>query len=173
MAISLYDATVAGFIRTVMALEGVLAKGVTHCETAGIDAASVVDTRVHADMLPFRYQVVAMTQHSVGAINGARAGVFTPPSGLKSHDYKDLQALLAEARGSLEAMSPDEINALEGRDMEFRMGAMVMPFTVEAFLLSFSVPNFHFHAATAYGILRAKGVPLGKRDYLGQLPIRG
>jgi Domain of unknown function (DUF1993) len=47
-----------------------------------------------------------------------------------------------------------------------------MPFVAEGFLLSFSLPNFHFHATTAYDILRSKGVPLGKRDYLGQLRLK-
>ena len=44
-----------------------------------------------------------------------------------------------------------------------------LAFTSETFLLSFSLPNFHFHAVTAYDILRTRGVPLGKRDYEGRL----
>jgi hypothetical protein len=47
-----------------------------------------------------------------------------------------------------------------------------MPFRVEDFLLSFSTPNLHFHATTAYDILRSKGVPLGKRDYMGQMRLK-
>jgi hypothetical protein len=47
-----------------------------------------------------------------------------------------------------------------------------LAFTSETFLLSFSLPNFHFHAVTAYDILRARGVPIGKRDYEGQLRTR-
>ena len=47
-----------------------------------------------------------------------------------------------------------------------------LAFTSETFLLSFSLPNFHFHAVTAYNILRSRGVPLGKRDYEGQLRTR-
>lgn len=45
-------------------------------------------------------------------------------------------------------------------------------FTSETFLLSFLLPNFHFHAVTAYDILRTRGVPIGKRDYEGQLRTR-
>ena len=52
--------------------------------------------------------------------------------------------------------------------MCFSMGDMRMDFTAEEFLLSFSQPNFYFHATTAYDILRWKGVPLGKRDFLGR-----
>jgi hypothetical protein len=47
-----------------------------------------------------------------------------------------------------------------------------LAFTSETLLLSFSLPNFHFHAVTAYDILRSRGVPLGKRDYEGQLRTR-
>jgi uncharacterized protein len=56
--------------------------------------------------------------------------------------------------------------------MVFQLGNLKMPFVAEGFLLSFSIPNLHFHATTAYDILRMKGVPLGKRDYLGQLRMK-
>ena len=61
---------------------------------------------------------------------------------------------------------------LLGRDVVFRLGSREMPFVAEEFLMSFSLPNFHFHASTAYGILRAKGVPIGKRYYLGRLRMK-
>ena len=47
-----------------------------------------------------------------------------------------------------------------------------IPFTAEGFLLSFSLPNFYFHATTAYDILRSKGVPIGKRDFLGRMRLK-
>ena len=36
----------------------------------------------------------------------------------------------------------------------------------------YALPNFYFHATTAYAILRKNGVPIGKGDYLGQLPLQ-
>jgi len=42
----------------------------------------------------------------------------------------------------------------------------VVPFTAENFALSFSLPNFHFHATTAYDIRRMNGVTIGKRDFI-------
>ena len=47
-----------------------------------------------------------------------------------------------------------------------------LPFTAEGFLMSFSLPNFFFHATTAYDILRHKGAPLGKRDFMGRLTLK-
>ena len=72
----------------------------------------------------------------------------------------------------LKAMSPDEVNALSGKDVVFQMRDFKVPFTAENFILSFSLPNFHFHATTTYDILRTKGVPLGKRDYMGALRMK-
>ena len=54
-----------------------------------------------------------------------------------------------------------------GRPMRFEFREFQMDFAAEDFLLSFSQPNYAFHAATAYDIFRMKGVPLGKRDFLG------
>lgn len=51
--------------------------------------------------------------------------------------------------------------------MRFTFGERHLDFAAEDFLLSFSQPNFYFHAATAYDILRWKGVSLSKRDFMG------
>ena len=172
MTISLYDVSVASFLRMLGAVSGFLDKGLAHCEANGIDPATLVETQLKDDMLPFMFQVVSVAHHTRGAIAGAKAGVFSPSSGIGTLDYAGLQKLVADARSALQAMTPDEINALEGRDMVFQLGERQMPFTVPAFLMSFSIPNLHFHATTAYDILRQAGVPLGKRDYLGALPMK-
>jgi hypothetical protein len=63
------------------------------------------------------------------------------------------------------------VESLEGNQVVFSIGDFKMPFTATNFVLSFSLPNVFFHATTAYDILRMKGVPLGKIDFLGQLRI--
>ena len=68
--------------------------------------------------------------------------------------------------------TPDAVNALGGRDVVFHLGEHKLPFTAEGFLMSFSLPNFYFHATTAYDILRTNGVPLGKRDFMGRLKMK-
>jgi hypothetical protein len=60
-----------------------------------------------------------------------------------------------------------------GRDMRFEFGTRRMDFTVEDFLLSFSLPNFYFHSSAAYGVLRNQGLKVGKTDYLGKLRLKG
>jgi hypothetical protein len=170
MAITLYDLSVGCFLQTLGGVEGFLAKGLAHFKEKGVDPNEIVETRLFADMLPFRFQVAAVAHHSAGALQGAAAGAFAPPAA-STADYAGLQKMVTDARTSLEALKPEEVNALEGKDVIFSVRDMKMPFKAEGFLQSFSLPNFHFHATTAYDILRLKGVPLGKRDYMGRMKL--
>jgi hypothetical protein len=106
-------------------------------------------------------------------MEAAKNGVFSPPSAKPDLDYAGLQSLVTEARDELSALKPDAVNALIGRDVIFKVGDRTMPFTVEGFLMSFSLPNFFFHATTAYNILRNNGAPLGKRDFMGRMNLKG
>ena len=171
MAIPLYDISVGSFLQIVGALEGVLAKGLEHFKANNIDPNEVVESRMIADMLPFKFQVTAVAQHSLGAIRGIEKGLFTPPSDMPP-DYAGLQKLISDTHVGLKALTPAEVNALEGRDVIFQLRDFKIPFVAEGFVQSFSLPNLHFHATTAYDILRMKGVKLGKRDYLGAMRIK-
>ena len=172
MAISLYDASVLGYLQTLGAVSGFLERGRVHCRDNNIDLEEIVETRLYPDMLPFRFQVQSVVHHSIGAIEGIKSGVFRPPVDLPLHNYPDLQALINDARDAMKKLTPEAINAREGAEVIFEIRNSRLPFTAEGFLLSFSLPNFHFHATTAYDILRSKGVPVGKRDYLGALRLR-
>ncbi|GGB67225.1 MULTISPECIES: DUF1993 domain-containing protein [Henriciella] len=172
MTISLYDAVIPPMRQIVGSVQGVLAKGAKHCEAEGKSADALLSDCIHETMLPLTFQLDSVIHHSIGAIDGVRAGEFNAASGLKTHDYAGYQAALAETDERLKALSPDDVNALGGKDVIFRFREQAMPFTAEGFLFSFSKPNLYFHATTAYDILRMKGVPLGKRDYLGQIQLK-
>ena len=171
MTTSLYDATVGVFAQTLGAVEGFLTRGFDHCRDNNIDPETIVATRIYEDMFPFRFQVSSAVLHSMGAIEGVRKGVFSPAM-TPELDYAGLQKHVAEARAKLKDVTPAEVNGFEGRDMKFEFRERSIPFTAENFLLSFSLPNFYFHSSMAYGILRSKGVPLGKRDFMGQLKVK-
>jgi hypothetical protein len=170
MQISLYDATVRGFVQITTAMQGFMERALKQ-RPDGLDLRQVAETRLFPDMLPFRFQVLSVVQHSVGAVEGVKSGLFVPPRD-EELDFAALHSAVAAANARLQAYTPDEVNALLGREVVFQLPQAKLPFLAEDFLLSFSVPNFHFHATTAYDILRMKGVPLGKRDYLGRLRIR-
>lgn len=168
MTISLYDVTVPHFLQILHATAALADKAAAHCTDNGLDEAALIDARLAPDMLPLGYQLKSVVGHSVGAVEGVREGVFSPDRSGWPTDFATLKVKMASAIAELDAVEREEIDALEGRDMRFEMGEMRMDFRAEDFLMSFSLPNFYFHAATAYDILRAQGLPLGKRDYLGR-----
>jgi hypothetical protein len=172
MAISLYDATVAGFQQTLAGVAGFLDRGLAHCHDNNIDPETLVETRLYPDMLPLRFQVQQVAHHSIGAIEAVKAGAFLPPMNMPTEDYVALQKRVADARGSLGKLTAAEVNDLEGRDVMFQISDMKMLFTAQGFLLSLSLPMFFFAATTAYDILRSQGVPLGKRDFMGPLRLK-
>jgi uncharacterized protein len=172
MVFSLYDASVANYLQTLGAVSGFLDRGLSHCKEKGVNPEEIVETRLFPDMLPFRFQVVSITHHSRGAIEAVQKGIFAPSGAAPDLNYAALQAMVTEARTALSAMTPDAVNSLIGRDVVFQVGERKLPFTAEGFLMSFSLPNFYFHATTAYDILRHKGVPLGKRDFMGRMRMK-
>jgi uncharacterized protein len=172
MAFSLYSATVPTYRQMLESVAGLLVKAETYCTDHGMAPPELIQARLAADMLPFAYQVKSTVAHSRGAIEGVRKGSFSPDMTPPPETFTALKTQVADALTALAAVTAAEMDACVGRDMLFVFGERRMQFTAEDFLLSFSMPNFYFHATTAYDILRWKGLPLGKRDYMGKLRLK-
>ena len=172
MTISLYDLSVPTFLQTMRAVSGFLDRAAKHCAQTGADPDDFVRARLYPDMAPFHFQIEALTHHAVWGLEAVKTGVFAPPRPVGAMPFTDLRAMVGQAVTALEAFTPDEVNGWAGKDLDFQIGPRRLAFTPETFILSFSLPNFHFHAVTAYDILRSRGVPLGKRDYEGRLRTR-
>lgn len=172
MGISLYDATVPSFKQMLGALAGQLDKAEAFCADKGLAPEALIQARLADDMFPFAYQVKSTVVHSLGAIEGVRRGVFSPDTTTPPADFAGLKARVAQGLAALEGIDAAEVESFIGRDMRFAFGDRNIDFTAENFLLSFSLPNFYFHATTAYDILRWQGVAIGKRDYMGRMRIK-
>jgi hypothetical protein len=185
MTISFYDLSVPTFLQTVRAVGGFLDRAVIHCADTDTDPDDFVKARLIPDMAPFHFQIEALVHHAVWGLEAVKTGVFAPPSLIGAMPFSDLRAIAAQAVTALETFTPDEVNSWSGKQLNIELHRPLdeedawvpweprtLAFTSETFLLSFSMPNFHFHAVTAYDILRARGVPLGKRDYEGRLRTR-
>jgi hypothetical protein len=81
--------------------------------------------------------------------------------------FDELQARIAATVDFLNSVARDAIDGREDSDVELKTRSDSFPFKGRGYVLDFALPNFYFHVTTAYDILRHKGVPLGKRDYLG------
>ncbi len=171
MSISFHEASVGSYLQLLDGVAGVLDKGASHAAEAGLDLQDVVMTRLRDDMMPLHFQVVSVAHHSWGAMQGLQNGSFSPPSFDLDKDYTGLRALVTAARDGLAGLDPAEVEALSDKSMVFKLGKNELPFTNQNFLLSFSLPNFYFHATTTYDILRMLGVPLSKIDFLGKMKL--
>ena len=168
MAISLYEAVVPSQLQILRAVDRLLGKAVGFAGDEGMSEEDLIGAKLAPDMLPLGYQVKSCVAHSVGGIAGVRQGSFSPDRSGWPHDLAGLRALIVDAIARLEAITPEEIDALADNPTTFQFGEMTMPFTGANFLLSFSQPNFYFHAAVAYAILRHLGMKVGKSDFLGR-----
>ena len=172
MPFSLYAATVPSYQQILGALSGLLDKAEAFCATKSLPPSEIIQARLAEDMLTFAYQVKSTVVHSIGSIEGVRRGVFSPDMTPPPESFAALKARIAEALAALASIPPEEVDGFMGRDMRFSFRERNIDFTAENFLLSFSQPNFYFHATTAYDILRWKGVTIGKRDFMGKLRIK-
>lgn len=172
MTISLYDAVVPSNLQILGAIDALIDKAAAFCAETGRSEADMIDARLAPDMLPFGYQVKSCVGHSIGGIEGVQAGTYSPDMKPWPTDFAGLHDAIRGAMSSLKAINRDSFDALADADTEFRFGESRMPFTGANFLLSFAQPNFYFHATTAYAILRAQGVKIGKRDFMGMPRIK-
>ena len=171
MSISFYDASVGSYLQILEGTVGVLESGKQYAAEAGLDLQEIVMTRLRDDMMPFHFQVVSVAHHSLGAIRGMEKGEFMPPSFGLDKDYAGLQALVSEAQDGLKSLSKESVEALAEKTLVFKLGKNELPFTNQNFLLSFSLPNFYFHATTTYDILRMRGAALGEMHFLGPMKM--
>lgn len=172
MPFSLYEAVIPSQLQILGALDALLDKAKSFCTEQDRAEKDLIEARLAPDMLPFGYQVKSCAAHSAGGIEGVRAGAFSPDMSPWPTDFDGLHSVLRAAIGNLNEIDRDACEALAEKDTEFAFGETRLPFTGANFLLSFSQPNFYFHATTAYAILRAQGVKLGKRDFIGMPRIK-
>ena len=132
----------------------------------------MIAARIHADMLPFSYQVKCVAEHTQGSVEGVRKGLYSPDVSPPPASFAALRDKLAGASAFMQSLEEGEVEGFIGQPMRFEFRGSRLDFVAEDFLLSFSQPNFYFHCATAYDILRMKGVPVGKRDFMGRVRVR-
>jgi uncharacterized protein len=168
MSFSLYAAVVPCYRQILGSVSDLLGKAEAFCTEKGIAPREIIEARLAEDMLPFAYQVKSTAVHSLGAIEGVRRGVFSPDMTAPPDNFAALRARIAQTITGLEGIDRAEVDGFVGRDMRFVFGERHLDYTAENFLLSFSQPNFYFHAVTTYDIMRCKGIAIGKRDFLGR-----
>lgn len=168
MTTPLYKSTIGAFIRQAEALAVIMAKGREHL---GADADAFINESLCEDMLPFSFQIRSVHHGAHGMVDALSSGQVGTPPAIEVMSYADAEALIAASITALKAVTPEQLDSVLDSDVIFAVGEMKIPFKGLGFLTSFIAPNFYFHVTTAYNLLRRKGVPIGKRDYLGAMDM--
>lgn len=162
MSFGLYDACVPVLVRGLTNLSGILTKA----EASGIAHAELLDARLAPDMKPLPFQIQSVSDSAKGG--AARlAGVDVPSMADTETTFPELQERLARTIAFMEGLDAAKFDGAEDRPVVLKFPQGEMTFSGREYLTGFVLPNTFFHIATAYGILRHKGVALGKMDYLG------
>ena len=166
MTISMYQASVPVFTQTLTALSAVLAKADAHAANKKIAPGVLPGTRLCPDMFPLARQVQIACDFAKGTC-ARLAGVEVPSYADTETTFAELRERIAKTIAFIATIPAAQIDGSEDRDISLKVGPQDMHFKGLPYLVSFSLPNFYFHATTAYAILRANGVELGKMDFLG------
>lgn len=161
----MHDA-IAAMSRQLAALGGVLRKAEDHREARGIEPAALLQSRLYPDMLPFWRQVTVACDHGKGAAYRL-AGRDVPSMPDTETSLEELRDRIERTRALMAEVPAEAYRGAEERTVTIRNRLGELTFSGRDYLWSFAVPNFWFHATTAYAILRHNGVEIGKRDFLG------
>jgi uncharacterized protein len=168
MSLSMYQASVPAILRGLDNLSAILKKAEDHAAARKIDPAVLLAARLFPDMFPLTRQVLIAADFAKG-VPARLAGVEVPKYEDNEKTFAELQARIAKTKDFVMSLTAAQIDGSEERNIELTIGGSPMTFKGEAYLTGFGLPNFYFHSATAYGILRHNGVELGKRDFIGQV----
>ena len=167
MTISMYQASVPYFIRMLRNLKAILEKAAAHAEARKFDASVLVQGRLYPDMLPLARQVQIASDNAKGC-PARLAGIDPPKFDDNETTLPQLLERIDKTVAFLKTLKPEQVDGSEGRDVVLKFPNRTMEFKGLAYLMHFALPNFTFHVATAYAILRHNGVELGKADFLGR-----
>jgi len=168
MALSMYQASVPVFAKTLGNLAAILDKAASFAAAKKVDQSVLLGYRLAPDMLNLARQVQIATDHAKGA--PARLAGMEPPAFEDTEaSFAELKARIDKAIAFLGTLKPSQVDGSEEREITLKMRNNTLTYKGQPYLTHYALPNFFFHVTTAYGILRHCGVELGKKDYIGQV----
>jgi hypothetical protein len=172
MSFSMSQASLPVFEISLNALSAILDKAEAHAAAKKVDPSVLLHSRLSPDMFALVRQVQIATDQ---AKNGSArlAGVEAPPYEDNETTMGELKTRIARTVAYLRTVDPKQIDSSADREISFPLGPTnTGHMKGDDYLNHFVLPNFYFHLTTAYAILRHCGVDIGKRDFLGAIPMK-
>lgn len=168
MTLSIYDAAIPPMVSMLRSLSAILDKGAAYAEAKKIDPAVLLNSRLAPDMFPLTRQVQIACDQLKGC--AARlAGVEVPAHPDTETSFAELKARIQKTIDYAESLDRAKFDGAEDRPVSMKLGPADITFPGPVFAFEFTAPNFYFHCAMAYAILRHNGVEIGKPDFLAGL----
>ena len=169
MPFTVYDALILPMVRGLENLSRILDKALAQAKSEDKDLNALLEARLAPDMYPFPRQVqIASDVAKMGAAK--LAGVEPPSFPDEEKTFPELQQRIAKTLDYIRSLRPEQYEGAEARTVVLKFPGGEMSFSGRDYLTGFVLPNFYFHITTAYGLLRGKGICIGKMDYLGPPP---
>jgi len=170
MSVSMYTVSVPVFMQHLNGLSGVLDKAAAWAVARKVNEADLLNMRLSPDMFNLARQIRAATDHAAnaaGRLSGKELLKFTN----EETTLAQFKERISKTIEYLKSVKPAEIDGTEGKEIKITFpNGNTREFTGQSLLLGNSLPNFYFHATTAYDILRQCGIEIGKRDFMGTPP---
>lgn len=163
----MFDSSVPVLAHFLKGLSAILRKAEGYCEARKIDGDAILQARLFPDMYHLTRQVQLVTDFAKGI--GARlAGIPVPSFADEEKTFAELQTRIGKTVDFLNTLKSDQFSDAEKRTFTIKVGGQDTSLSGVEYLASYALPNFYFHLATAYNILRHNGVELGKKDFMGR-----
>jgi hypothetical protein len=168
MSLSMYDLSVPKFKLVLTTLKGILQQAVKYSEEKKLAPEVLPATRLIADMYPLAKQIQVVSDQAKGC-TARLAGVEIPSMQDTEKTLPELIERLDKTLAFINTVTADQINGSESKEIVLEFPSLSLKFNGQKYLLDFVLPNVYFHYTTAYDILRANGMPLSKKDFIGNI----
>ena len=151
------------------ALLTIIDKAAAYCVAHKVEESTLLTDRLFPDMYCLARQFRQATDFARLTV-GRLAGVADPSfAAVDDTSFADARKRVEAALGFATSLTRSQVDGAEDKVIAWTAGGNDRKMKGNDYLQQFALPNFFFFVTTAYDILRHRGVPIGKRDFLGPL----
>lgn len=165
-----YTMAVRVFVKTLQNLDHLLSVGASFAMEKGISEETLLGNRLVADMFPLSRQIQIATDNAKGCV-ARLCGIDAPVMEDTEATVAELHERIAKTITFIESFTPEQFENASTREIYVKYYPD-KHFLGHDYLTQYALPNFFFHVTIAYALLRVMGADIGKKDYLGQLPLQ-
>ena len=167
MIVSMHAASVPVFKQMLASLADVLSKAEAHAADRKIDPNALLQARLFPDMFPLVRQVQIACDFAK-SVPARLAGADVPAYDDIEQSFAELRTRITTTLAFLDSLDAKGFDGSEQREIVLRPGTpKERTISGQAYLLNYGLPQFFFHVATVYSLLRHNGVEIGKKDFMG------